>query len=181
MRVVLSSALAAMLMLGAPAAWAQDSGQATEAEPQRPAATIADMAWLEGSWAGKGIGGNPAGETFTFAGENQMVGHFWQLDETGGIDFYELITVIPDGESLTMRLKHFTGDLSGWEDKDGAAALNFPLLERSEEVWKFGPVTFTQDGPDRLKVSVKVRLDDGSLSSFEFDYERVSSEGSSVK
>ena len=172
-------ALAVSLVLGTPAARAQDSADPSETEPQRPAATIADMAWLEGSWAGAGIGGHPAGETFSFAGENQMVGHFWQLDETGETDFYELITVVPDGESLTMRLKHFTSDLTGWEDKEGDAALNFPLLERSEDIWKFGPVTFKQDGPDRLRVSVRVRLDDGSLSSFDFSYARVSSEGSS--
>ena len=152
---------------------AQDEAVATEQMQERPSATMAEMDWLEGSWSGEGIDGNPAGETFTYAGESQMVGHFWQLDADGGIDFYELITVVPDGESLIMRLKHFTGDLTGWEAKEGSEALEFPLLERGDDIWKFGPVTFTQAGPNRLHVSVKVRMDDGSLGSFDFRYDRV--------
>ncbi|WP_394730466.1 DUF6265 family protein [Altererythrobacter sp. GH1-8] len=175
-KATISLACLALGMALAPvAAFAQDEPVEAAVQQERPAATLADMVWLEGSWAGKGIGGHPAGETFTYAGDKQMVGHFWQLDETGGIGFYELITVVPDGESLTMRLKHFTADLTGWEAKESEAALEFPLLERSEAMWKFGPVTFTQLGPDRLNVSVKVRRDDGSLSSLEFDYDRVSS------
>lgn len=154
---------------------AEDNTGEREAAVQRPAATIADMAWLEGEWAGTGIGGRPAGETFTFAGANQMVGHFWQLNAEGGIDFYELITVVPDGESLTMRLKHFTSDLTGWEEKEGDAALEFPLRSRGENQWVFGPVTFTRPHENALNVSVTVRQSNGSLGSFDFSYERVSS------
>ncbi|XUU61617.1 DUF6265 family protein [Erythrobacter sp. HA6-11] len=170
--MITAGVLAFAGMLAAPTL-AQDNATETAAEVERPAATLADMDWLEGSWAGKGIGGNPAGETFTYAGENQMVGHFWQGDGDGRIEFYELITVTPDGDSLTMRLKHFTSDLTGWEAKEGSAALEFPLSERSDDTWKFGPVTFTQEGSDKLHVSVAVRKDDGSLGSFDFTYDRV--------
>ena len=145
-----------------------------EPTPKRAAATLADLAWLEGHWAGTGIGGHPAGETFSYAGEGQMVGHFWQLDQNGGVDFYEIITVTPDGESLVMRLKHFAGDLRGWEEKPAETALNFPLRERSETRWVFGPVTFTRPAPDRLDVSVLMgRKDDGTPRTLEFQYRRV--------
>ncbi len=181
MRIIKQTVAIACIMaapLAGVSASAQDESTDVQAEAQRPAATLADMAWLEGQWTGTGIGGNPAGEAFSYAGENQMVGHFWQADSEGGIEFYELITITPDGDSLTMRLKHFTGDLTGWEAKEGDAALVFPLVERSAEVWKFGPVTFRPVGSDKLQVSVRVKQNDGSIGSLDFSYGRVSSERS---
>lgn len=174
-RTVLSALGAVALCSGAPVAVAKETGNASEETKPRAAATLADLAWLEGQWAGTGIGGNPAGETFSYAGEGQMVGHFWQADGEGGIQFYELITVTPDGDSLLMRLKHFTADLTGWEEKPGDTALEFPLRERSDTRWVFGPVTFTRPSADRLDVSVRMRpRDDGTAQSLEFTYSRVS-------
>ena len=153
---------------------AMPPAKAEEGQSMRPAATLADMAWLEGEWVGTGIGGHPAGETFSYAGQGQMVGHFWQLDEAGGVDFYEIITVTRDGNSLVMRLKHFTADLTGWEEKAGSTALEFPLRERSDTRWVFGPVTFTRPGPDRLEVSVRMRPKaEGSRHTLDFSYRRV--------
>ncbi len=139
----------------------------------RPVASVADMTWLEGEWVGTGIGGNPAGESFSFAGDRQMIGHFWQLDAGGDVDFYEVITITRDGDSLMMRLKHFAADLSGWEDKSAESALNFPLLERGERRWVFGPATFTKPSDDTLEVSVVVRGSDGKLNSLDFSYRRA--------
>ena len=123
MRNWIVSLAALQLALTPAVAFAEDApssdAPAEKAAETRPAATIADMEWLAGSWEGAGIGGNPAGETFSFAGDGQMVGHFWQQDGSGGIAFYELITIVPDGDSLVMRLKHFNGDLAGWEEKEG--------------------------------------------------------------
>lgn len=175
--MITAGALAGAGVLSPAATFAQDDAPEATAEQVRPAATLADMAWLAGSWTGPAIGGNPAGETFTYAGDQQMVGHFWQLDDEGGIAFYELITITPDGESLVMRLKHFTADLTGWEAKEGSAALEFPLVERSDTRWKFGPVTFTQDGPNKLQVSVRIKQDDGTIGSLDFNYDRVLPDG----
>lgn len=142
--------------------------------PARPAATMEDMEWLVGTWAGTGIGGNPAGESFSRAGDGQLVGHFWQLDEQGDVRFYEIITVTRDGDSLAMRLKHFTADLTGWEGQEGAQALEFPLLARDETTWVFGPVSFTRPAPDMLEVSVRMQPgDDGAARSLDFSYTRV--------
>lgn len=154
-------------------AMAHEIEETAAEEPSRPAATLADLRWLEGHWVGTGIGGHPAGETFSYAGDGQMVGHFWQLDESGGIRFYELITITPDGDSLVMRLKHFNHDLEGWEEKPADTAVVFPLRERSESQWRFGAATFTLDGPDRLTVSVAINRRDGTKGSFDFQYERV--------
>ena len=151
-----------------------DETVADEEEKPRASATLADLDWLVGHWAGTGIGGNAAGESFSWAGEAQMVGHFWQLDDQGGVQFYELITVTPDGDSLIMRLKHFAADLTGWEEKPGDTALEFPLRERSDTRWVFGPVTFTRSEPDRLDVQVLMRPGkDGTQNTLDFQYRRV--------
>lgn len=168
--------LAAPAFLTSPALAEEAAATNLDDGMERPSATIADMAWLEGEWVGTGIGGRPAGETFSFAGEGQMVGHFWQLAEDGSTQFYEIITVIPDGESLTMRLKHFNADLTGWEDKGGDNALDFPLKERGDTRWVFGPVTFSMPGEDKLDVSVRIKQSDGSIGSFDFTYDRAASE-----
>lgn len=173
MRSVTAKLMVLVAAMGLPQPVLSHESDVESRETQRPKATIADMSWLEGEWRGTGIGGNPAGETFSFAGAGQMVGHFWQLAEDGTTRFYELITVVPDGESLTMRLKHFNSDLTGWEEKDGENALDFKLTERTGTRWVFGAVTFTKPSENKLSVSVEIKRADGSRGSFDFSYDRV--------
>lgn len=175
MRRIMASTLVAMAALATAPVLAEEAPVAAQ-QAERPQATMADMQWLAGSWAGTGIGGHPAGETFTYAGDDQLVGHFWQLNEDGSVKFYELITIVPDGESLMMRLKHFNADLKGWEAAGADQALEFPLKERGDTHWVFGPVTFTMDGPDRLGIAVKMRRSDGDAGQLLFQYHRVDSE-----
>ena len=170
MRTILAFCAALLPLAAQPSAMAQT---ATEAPAARPAATVGDLDWLLGEWAGTGIGGLPAGESFARAGDKRLVGHFWQLAADGAPQFYELITIEPDGESLMMRLKHFHRDLTGWEEKAGTTALEFPLRERAPGRWVFGAVTFTQESPDRLKVSVRMSSKSGERSTLEFDYRRL--------
>ena len=173
MRPIVVPIVLALSSLAACAGAAPPPGVQSTSVP-RPPATVADLDWLMGDWAGTGIDGHPAGESFSRVGSDRMVGHFWQLDGTGGVRFYELITIEPEGESLVMRLKHFHADLTGWEAREGDAALHFQLRAREPGKWVFGPATFTQVGPDRLKVSVAMdNRTDGSPASLEFDYRRL--------
>ena len=171
--LLLNFAAAMALLMPAAPANAQADGEAVTAPP-RAEADLAELGWLVGHWAGTGIEGHPAGESFSWAGDGQIVGHFWQLDGAGNVEFYELITLVPDGESLTLRLKHFTADLTGWEEQAGSDALAFPLRERSDGRWVFGPVTFVTTTPDRLKIEVTMRAQPGSPpETLVFDYRRI--------
>ena len=89
-----------------------------------PPATLADLSWLAGSWEGEGIDGAPALEAYASPAGGQMVGHFRQLNRDGSVMFYELITIVEEGGSLSYRLKHFNPDLTGWEEKDKVVALS---------------------------------------------------------
>ena len=139
-----------------------------------PAATLADAAWLEGAWQGEGIGGAPAGEAWSAAAGGQMVGHFWQQTGDGGVMFYELITLAPDGAgSLVMRLKHFGPDLAGWEGQAADEAEVFPLTAVTPGRLEFSGLAYTLQGDGSLLVSVVVGSADGSRETLEFRFRRV--------
>lgn len=138
-----------------------------------PPATLDEIAWLTGSWAGTGIAGAPAGETYSAPAGGQMAGHFWQLAPGGEVQFYELITIVPDGDSLTMRLKHFGPDLGGWEGQPGSEAVEFPLTARDGDRWEFSGLIYQRIAPDALRIEVPISRSDGSNDTLVFDFRSV--------
>jgi hypothetical protein len=138
---------------------------------ERPAAAVAELAWLAGRWEGPGIGGAMAQETYSAPLGGMIAGHFAQAGEDGAITFYELIQIAPDEGSIVLRLKHFSGELIAWEEKD--KMVRFPLIAREEGVWYFNGLTFRRVGPDRLHVAVRMNHKDGSQSELTFDFRRV--------
>ena len=142
-------------------------------KPPPVAASIADVAWLEGSWIGTGIDGHPSGESYSRAGPDRIIGHFWQFDAAGNIDFTEHITIVPRNGGLVMRLKHFEDDLTGWEEKAGTNALEFVLSRNDPDRWVFGAVELVRTAPDRLETSVRVRGKDGAERTLRFSYRRA--------
>lgn len=139
-----------------------------------PTATLADAAWLEGSWQGEGIGGAPAGEAWSAAAGGQMVGHFWQETNEGAVMFYELITLSADGEgSLAMRLKHFGPDLAGWEGQGPDEAESFPLTAVAPGRLEFSGLVYALQDDGSLLVSVVVANADGSRDTLEFRFRRI--------
>lgn len=119
-----------------------------------PAATLADISWLSGSWEGEGIEGAPALEAYAPAAGGQMVGHFRQLNKDGTVMFYELITIVEQGGTLAYRLKHFNADLTGWEEKE--KVVSFPLTERKGDRLDFSGLVYERTGKDTMTASVKV-------------------------
>lgn len=119
-----------------------------------PAAPLADLGWLTGSWEGEGIEGAPALEAYAPAAGGQMVGHFRQMNKDGSVMFYEIITIVEDAGSLAYRLKHFNADLTGWEEKDKVAV--FPLTGAAKDRWDFSGLVYERTGPDAMTATVKV-------------------------
>ena len=54
-----------------------------------------------------------------------MMGSF-RMIENDTVNFYELMTITEQDESLILKLKHFSSDLKGWEEKD--TTVDFPLV-----------------------------------------------------
>ena len=118
----------------------------------RPMATIASVAWLAGTWQGKAFGGEVE-EVWTLPSAGTMAGLF-KLVHKGKPTMYEFELIIEEADSLSIRLKHFNADLSGWEEKNHF--VSFPLVKLSENVAYFDGLTYRRVGADKLQVYVAI-------------------------
>jgi hypothetical protein len=136
---------------------------------ERPKATVADVAWLAGHWTGEGLGG--ACEEWwspPAAGSVMGVFRFMKADK---VVFYEILTVVEDGGSLVMRLKHFHGDLKGWEEKD--KAVDFPLVKLTPTEAFFDGLTYRKLPDGSLRAYVLIRRKDGTVKEEGFHFRRA--------
>jgi hypothetical protein len=137
-----------------------------------PPAKIADLAWLEGSWEGEGIGGAPAIEVYSRAADGKMVGHFRQLTVGGKVMFYELITIEETGGSLSYNLKHFNADLTGWEEKGDVR--RFPLAAVRPDRWEFSGLIYERTGRNAMTAQLVSKGADGKAETLQFRFRRKS-------
>jgi hypothetical protein len=113
-----------------------------EADQSPGLGNVEDLSWMVGYWTGTGLGGE-CEEVWMPAVDGHMLGtfRFW---EGGKLVFSEFMNLVQDGASLSMKLKHFNPDLSGWEEKEEWTT--FRLIELSEnKVW-FDNLTIEQIG-----------------------------------
>lgn len=137
-------------------------------EPQ-PVASLADLAWLAGHWRGPGLGG-VSEEVWTAPDGGSMMG-MYRLIQDGAVVLYELMIVRPAGESLTLTLKHFNPDLTGWEQREEVR--EFPLVRLTPSEASFDGLTIRRTGPDSLEVFLAIRGQDGVMREEAFRYSRV--------
>ena len=157
-----ATGLAALLLLiGAPVGAQKADPRAmirlaaSGAEPV--AATIGNLAWLEGSWVGDMEGAEVEHVIFD-AGFGQMPS-FVRSMGAEGIAFYEIAVFTEVGSSVSYRVKHFTSALAGWEGQD--AFVDRPLIARDEATLFFDGITFERTGPDSFVVYFLDRSSDG--------------------
>jgi len=129
----------------------------------QPTATIEDIAWLAGRWVGEGLGGT-AEDVIAPASGGQMMGMFRHSKADGSVNFYEFYLFAEKDGSLTVRLKHFSPVLAGWEEK--AEFVEFPLVAIEERAAYFDGLTYVRDNADRLTVGV--RLDESQFAYFHY-------------
>ena len=135
----------------------------------RPSATIADMAWLAGSWEGEGLGGT-FDEMWTAPAGGAMAG-FFRLVRDGKPVFYEILTVLEHEGSLEMRLKHVNPDMTGWEEKNNY--VTFKLVKLDETGAYFSGFTLKRAGPDALEGYLALRDREGNAREEKFVFRRV--------
>ena len=135
-----------------------------------PRATLADLAWFEGEWAGPGLGGQ-CEEVWSGPAGGAMMGMF-RLLKDGKPVFYEFLTLVEQDGSLALKLKHFNPDLTGWEEK--ADFVTFRLLELTPAEARFDGLTFRRLGDDRMQIFLALRdRAAGTVREETFLYERV--------
>jgi len=133
-----------------------------------PEATLDQVSWIAGHWQGEVFGGI-AEEVWTPPLGDSMMGSF-KLVIDGKVDFYEICVIRQVGETIMLQLKHFYGNLKGWEEKD--ETVDFPLVEVGSEVVFFDGLTFKKITEDEMHVSVVIS-DDEQMNEVVFKYFRV--------
>ena len=140
----------------------------TLGEGKSPAATIDDMAFLQGYWTGDFFGGHFE-EIWSPPASGAMMGSFKQMN-ADTVNFYEIEIVKEVGNSLAFMIKHFHNDLKGWEEKD--EVVNWPLVKIADDRVYFDGITFEKLDKDHIKVYLAVSFEDGSIQEFTTTYNR---------
>jgi hypothetical protein len=137
-----------------------------------PPATLPVMSWLAGQWTGGGLGGQVE-EIWSQPQAGAMMGMF-RLVREGKTSFYELMTLVEENGSLSLRVKHFNPDLTGWEEK--GETVDFPLVAIAGDRYLFDGLTFHRHGSDAVTIYVAISAKDGAVREEAFRYTRVRGE-----
>ncbi len=134
---------------------------------QAAPASIEDFGWMAGRWEGKGFGGIVE-ETWNPAIGGTMIGSFRLVTEEGP-DFYEFLLLAPENNSVVYKVKHFTPELKGWEEKDDYHS--FPLVRVTQNAAYFHGLTILREG-DKCTHYLAMRRKDGSHREVSLEYHR---------
>jgi len=133
-----------------------------------PAASLANIEWMTGHWKGEAFGGiteeiwsPPLGSSMMFS---------FKLVVENKVNFYELGHVKEVNGTLLLQLKHFGGDLKGWEKKDDT--IDFKLVKIAENKLFFDDFTFERISDQEINLYVVVGNEDGSEKEVKFNYKR---------
>lgn len=123
--------------------------------------TLADISWLAGYWKGTGLGGT-CDEVWIPESDNAMNGIF-RLEKDGSMQFTEYMVIMQAGSSITLKLKHYSGDLTAWEEKD--KWVEFRLVKLEDSTAYFSGLTYKRTGNElfvwlRLKSKEKVWIEE---------------------
>ena len=130
---------------------------------------IGDLAWLTGSWAGPGLGGEVE-EQWGEPADGTMLGMF-RLRGDGKTRVIEYLMITQEEDGVVFRFKHFGTDYQTWE-KDQPLVLRWVRGSEREAVFE----STVQDRPKRmiyrrdgdvLTVTVDLVEENGETSSFD--------------
>lgn len=139
--------------------------------------TVADFAWLEGTWRGDGPGGSAA-EIHYMEPSAGVLPAVFRLVQDGRVVVLELITLAEEEDGLHMYVRHFSPDLTPLEEGHPIA---LRLVEAGEDTFRFENV---RDGnptvgvvmrtpPDAFVSLSELRRADGSADTIRVEYGRL--------
>jgi hypothetical protein len=117
-----------------------------------PPATLKEVEWMAGHWRGEAFGGITEEIWSPPLGGSMMCS--FKLVKDGKVSFYEIVALMEEAGSLIIRLKHFHGDLKGWEERD--KTIDFPLVKLEGNRAYFDGMTFERVSGDELNVFVMI-------------------------
>ncbi len=141
--------------------------KSTQADASLPIeATLQQIAWISGAWAGKGLGGTVE-EHWTKPAGGSMVGLFRLVGADDKLTVCELLMIEQRGKYLVYSFRHFGPGNKPWEELDKPLVFDLIRLTPNEAVFE----SSVQTNPKRLtytrtddKLSVRVQGEtDGAL------------------
>lgn len=130
--------------------------------------TAQDFAFLAGMWRGEGFGGHSE-EMWMPPSNGRVFGIFTQAND-GDLVFTEYMEITEEASGWVLRLKHFNPDFSGWEEKNDYVTFRLESVTENKAV--FGGLSYEVSG-DSLTVSLRLREDDGSITTEQFNFKRI--------
>jgi len=153
--------LSAGLLLPAPKLPVQGSG----------ASALQEVAWIAGSWKGDQQG-SVIEEIWTEPEGNNMIGMFRLLND-GRPKFFELMSISAEKAGITIAIKHFGPDMTGWEAKENAERFRLADLSGTKATFRHeseeGKTLVYERTGDRLMIVLEKRQD-GKPSALTFTF-----------
>lgn len=122
----------------------------------RPAATLDDVSWLVGNWSGEAFG-NTFEEGWNPPSAGSMIG-FFKLMDGDQVVFYELLLLVEEEGSLSLKVKHFNPDFTAWEEK--ADYVTFRYIKSDENAVHFSGISFYRIDDDNMNGYIVFRNGD---------------------
>ena len=135
---------------------------------KRPPATLDDVAWLVGSWEGEAFGGTFE-EVWNPPSKGSMVGFFKFMGDEA-VAFYELMLLVEEEGSLSLKVKHFNPDFSAWEDRE--EYVDFRFVSAEEDVIHFSGISFYRLSDNEIQAWIRMRSGD-QITEEKLVYRRV--------
>lgn len=133
-----------------------------------PKASFKDISWIQGHWRGKAFGGITEEVWSPPLGGSMMC--MFKLVVNNKVSFYELVTLTEENNTLMLRLKHFHGNLKGWEEKD--KTIDFRLVRVTENKIYFDKFTFERVSDTEMNIYVVIS-NKGKEDEIKFTYQKV--------
>lgn len=133
---------------------------------ESPKANIDQVSWISGEWYGEALGGFTE-EIWTPPLGDSMMGSF-KLVIDNKVQFYELCTITEENGSLLLRIKHFSSDLKGWEEKDNSEEFKLVKLEQNKAY--FNQLTFERLEENELNIYVVFKEEGKEEVEMKFPY-----------
>lgn len=139
-------------------------------------ATPADLTWFTGNWRAR-RDDKYYEEDWSRLEAGTMIAMFRSVKDNQ-VRFYEFQVISQIGEHVHLRIKHFSADLIGWEERDKFVDFLLVHLEGHKAVFRDvnNPDTwmlYRLETPDHLYVCVETKRD-GEKIEFKFDFKRQS-------
>lgn len=139
-----------------------------EAGMTSPKASLNSISWLTGHWKGEAFGGI-AEEIWSPAMGGTMMFSF-RLVSGGTINFYEFGHIQEKDGSLVLQLKHFGGNLDGWEEKE--ETIDFNLVKVEANKLYFDDFTIERVSDQEINMYVVMDEENGPKKEVQFNYHR---------